>query len=203
MQQRGRADLYHAALQVYVPEGQFVIEQAPAWGASSKRGVVAEGTVGTRAAWPLPPLPLRSAPLARRHCSRHCRGGGESTTPQATNPNTRGGYSSWCRKAPAPVRGRDKLGAGEMWSAYSMISWLIARTGLDAASIQPPRCGRAPGWRAGIIVADNHEARSLVKTRARCSAWEPAGIAVRSTGAELESKSTPVTSACSRRWPFT
>lgn len=50
MQQRGRADLYHAALQVYVPEGQFVIEQAPAWGASGKRGVVAEGTVGTRAA---------------------------------------------------------------------------------------------------------------------------------------------------------
>src|SRR5579864_1033057 len=46
---RERCDLYHAGLQVYVPEGRFVIEQAPAWGEGSRRGVVAEGIVGARA----------------------------------------------------------------------------------------------------------------------------------------------------------
>ena len=61
---RDRCDLYHSALQVYVPEGRFVIEQAPAWGDSSERGVVAEGSVGARSGRTLPPLPLRGAPLA-------------------------------------------------------------------------------------------------------------------------------------------
>ena len=32
-----------------MPEGRFVIEQAPAWGEGSRRGVVAEGAVGARA----------------------------------------------------------------------------------------------------------------------------------------------------------
>src|SRR5687767_10294045 len=49
---RVRCDLYHSALQVYVPEGRFVIEQAPAWGDGSERGAVAEGAVGARAARP-------------------------------------------------------------------------------------------------------------------------------------------------------
>jgi hypothetical protein len=49
-QHRGRDDLYHSALEVHVPEGRFVIEQAPAWGTSGERGVVAEGPVGIRAA---------------------------------------------------------------------------------------------------------------------------------------------------------
>jgi hypothetical protein len=46
---RDRCDLYHSAFQVYTPEGRFVIEQAPAWGEGSRRGVVAEGIVGARA----------------------------------------------------------------------------------------------------------------------------------------------------------
>jgi hypothetical protein len=48
-EQRDRCDLYHSALQVYTPEGRFVIEQAPAWGEGSRRAVVAEGAVGARA----------------------------------------------------------------------------------------------------------------------------------------------------------
>ncbi len=40
-----------------------------------------------------------------------------------------------------------------------MTSWLIARTGLDAESIQPPDGGRAPGWEAGIVVARRQEAQ--------------------------------------------
>src|SRR5205807_773694 len=47
---RDRCDLYHSALEVHVPEGRFVIEQAPAWSQGADRGVVAEGAVGTRVA---------------------------------------------------------------------------------------------------------------------------------------------------------
>src|SRR5450759_986871 len=54
---------------------------------------------------------------------------------------------------PALVWGRDELRAGEMWNSNSMISWLIARTGLDVDSIKPPAGGRAPGWGAGLVVA--------------------------------------------------
>jgi len=46
---RKRCDLYHSALQVYVPESRFVIEQAPVWREDKERGVVAEGAVGIRA----------------------------------------------------------------------------------------------------------------------------------------------------------
>ena len=47
---RVRRDLYHSALEVTVPEGRFVIEQAPAWRNGGERGVVAVGAVGARAA---------------------------------------------------------------------------------------------------------------------------------------------------------
>jgi hypothetical protein len=47
---RGTCDLYHSALIVHVPEGRFVIEQAPVRKNGEARGVVAEGPVGSRAA---------------------------------------------------------------------------------------------------------------------------------------------------------
>ena len=46
LERRDRYDLYHSALQVRVPEGRYVIEQAPAWSDGAERGVVAEGSVG-------------------------------------------------------------------------------------------------------------------------------------------------------------
>jgi hypothetical protein len=51
------------------------------------------------------------------------------------------------------VWGRDEQGAGEMWNSNSFIAWLIASSGLDAESIHVPAGGRAPGWRAGLVVA--------------------------------------------------
>jgi hypothetical protein len=57
-----------------------------------------------------------------------------------------------------PVWGRDELRAGEMWNSNSVISWLIARSGLDAESIRPPVGGRAPGWYAGLAVARREQA---------------------------------------------
>ena len=48
---RPRRDLYHSALEVVVPAGRFVIEQAPVPAPrGAPRGVVAEGAVGLREA---------------------------------------------------------------------------------------------------------------------------------------------------------
>ena len=49
LERRSPCDLYHSALLVRVPEGQFVIEQAPVSDSNGEeRGVVAEGAVGSR-----------------------------------------------------------------------------------------------------------------------------------------------------------
>ena len=63
---------------------------------------------------------------------------------------------------PTPVWGRDDLGAGEMWNSNSVIAWVIARSGIDAESIKPPDGGRAPGWRAGVLVAHRSDAEGTV-----------------------------------------
>jgi hypothetical protein len=40
-------------------------------------------------------------------------------------------------RVPTPVWSRDELSTGEMWNANSVIAWEIARSGIDAESIQP------------------------------------------------------------------
>jgi hypothetical protein len=60
-------------------------------------------------------------------------------------------------QVPTPVWGRDELHAGEMWNSNSTISWLLAMSGLDVASILLPRGGRAPGWNAGIEIAHRQQ----------------------------------------------
>jgi hypothetical protein len=54
---------------------------------------------------------------------------------------------------PRLVWGRDEIGTGEMWNSNSVISWLIARSGLPADVISPPAGGCAPGWDAGLVTA--------------------------------------------------
>jgi hypothetical protein len=58
------------------------------------------------------------------------------------------------------VWGRDELKTGEMWNSNSVIAWLIARSRMDTASIHPPTAGRAPGWQAGLVVAQRQQAES-------------------------------------------
>lgn len=152
VERRARCDLYHSALEVRVPDGRFVIEQAPAWRDGRERGVVAEGAVGARAAgrlrlfryeircWREGVIPDLSEAVA---------------SPQrlSTDPAAATRLLELAPQVPTPVWARDELGAGEMWNSNSTIAWLLARSGLDIESIQPPPGGRAPGWRAGVAVA--------------------------------------------------
>jgi hypothetical protein len=152
LQHRGRADLYHSALEVHVPEGRFVIEQAPAWGMSGERGVVAEGPVGIRAAGRL---------RLFRYELRRWRDGVIPDAAEAVESPQRLSADTDCSRhllelvpeMPTPVWGRDELHNGEMWNSNSFISWLLVRSGLDVSEIKPPAGGRAPGWYAGAVVA--------------------------------------------------
>ena len=152
LQHRGRADLYHSALEVHIPEGRFVIEQAPAWGTSGERGVVAEGPVGMRAAGRF---------RLFRYEVRRWRDGvipdvAEAVeSPQRLSDDTdrARGLLELMPEMPTPVWGRDELRTGEMWNSNSFISWLLVRSGFDAATIRLPPSGRAPGWDAGVVVA--------------------------------------------------
>jgi hypothetical protein len=54
---------------------------------------------------------------------------------------------------PTLVWGRDELRTGEMWNSNSLISWLLARAGIDTDELEPPAGGRAPGWNAGLVLA--------------------------------------------------
>ena len=149
---RERCDLYHSALEVHVPEGRFVIEQAPAWSGGGERGVVAEGAVAARAAGRL---------RLFRYEVRRWRDGVipdlteavESPHRLDTDPERARRLLDLVAEAPTPVWGRDELRAGEMWNSNSLISWLLVRSGLDVESIRLPAGGRAPGWGSGIVVA--------------------------------------------------
>ena len=157
LEKRSRKDLYHSALVVGVPEGEFVIEQAPVRDrAGATRGVVAEGAVGSR--W------ARSLRIFRYEI-RLWRDGvipdvGEAVdSPQrlTEDPSIAQRILELVPDVPTPVWGRDELRTGEMWNSNSLISWLIARSGLDIEAVRPPAHGRAPGWDAGVVVAHREE----------------------------------------------
>jgi hypothetical protein len=146
-------DLYHSALVVQVPEGRFVIEQAPVRdGNGSSRGVVAEGVVASR--W------VRSLRIFHYEIRRWRDGvipdvdeAVESPKRLTDDPLLARRLLELVPQVPVPVWGRDELQTGEMWNSNSMTSWLITRSGIGLEHVHPPAGGRAPGWRAGIVVA--------------------------------------------------
>src|SRR3954447_14810441 len=127
---RSPCDLYHSALQVTVPEGCFVIEQAPVPDADgTARGVVAGGAVGMRAAGRL---------RVFRYEVRRWRDGVipdvseavESPRRLTTQPAVAHRLLQLVPVVPTPVWGRDELRTGEMWNSNAIISWLITRSGM-------------------------------------------------------------------------
>jgi hypothetical protein len=154
LQRRAPCDLYHSALEVHLPEATFVIEQAPVPDLQGEsRGVVAQGPVGARWAGRF---------RISRYEIRVWRGGRIPDIAEAVDSPLRltddddlsRRVLDLVPQVPTPVWGRDELGTGEMWNSNSVIAWVIARSGLDAESIQPPAGGRAPGWHAGLVVAN-------------------------------------------------
>jgi hypothetical protein len=153
IQHRSRADLYHSALEIQMGVERHVIEMAPVWNErSTERGVVAEGAVGARAAGRL---------RLFRYEIRCWRNGRIPDVDEAVDSPRCVSRDPVCAarivdavaSVPTAVWGRDELGAGEMWNSNSLISWLLAISGIAVEQVRPPRGGRAPGWDAGVVVA--------------------------------------------------
>jgi len=153
LQRRQPCDLYHSALVIVVPEGRFVIEQTPVpYPDGRQHGAIVEGAVGTRFAGRF---------RLFRYEVRRWRDGSipdlahaVSSPVRVTNDLARATKILYLVPTVPPlVWGRDERHTGEMWNSNSVISWLLASAGIDAGRIEPPRRGRAPGWRAGLVVA--------------------------------------------------
>jgi hypothetical protein len=147
---RARHDLYHSALEVTVGDSRAVIEMAPVWTKTGERGVVVEGPVGS---------PLLGRSRLFRYEVRCWAGGAIPDASAAVGGARRVSVDRAVAQAivdtvhefPPRTWGRDEARTGEMWNSNSLVSWLLARAGLDMSAIGPPPGGRAPGWEAGLV----------------------------------------------------
>jgi hypothetical protein len=163
LEHRRPLDLYHTALIVKVPEGRFVIENC--WPIPDEdgtaRGVAVEGPVWSRR-------------LGRFRVFRYeIRRWREGTIPDideavaspqriSDDPGSAYRLLELVESVPPFVWGRDQFDMDDMWNSNSVISWLLARSGLQPTEISPPAGGRAPGWAAGHRLAHELSNRDRV-----------------------------------------
>jgi hypothetical protein len=167
---RARCALYHSALLVQAAGGTYAVEQTPVpTGDERERGVVAGGAVGTRRAGRFRMF---------RYEIRRWKDGTiadlaaavESPRRLTEDLDTAERLLALVPRVPTPVWGRDQLGLDEMWNSNSVISWLLVQSGLHPEPMEPPRGGRAPGWRAGIIAARSAPASWPSRSHGRAGA---------------------------------
>lgn len=165
-QHREPGHLYHSALEIQLGAARYAIEMAPVWNECAQdRGVVAEGSVGIRGAGRL---------RLFRYEIRRWRDGRipdideavDSPRRLSTDPERAAAILELVPQVPTAVWGRDELNTGDMWNSNSLISWLLASSGIDTDDLPPPAGGRAPGWDAGLIVARRGASASAPMKRA-------------------------------------
>jgi hypothetical protein len=147
-------DLYHSALQVQLDGERFAIEMTPAWGnGGGDRGVVSTGPVGLQV--------LGRSRFFRYEVRRWRDGtipdladavGGPRCVTEEVKLTQR--LLDLVPDVPSATWGRDELGTGDMWNSNSLTSWLLARGGVCTEGLTAPPGGRAPGWTAGLVLAD-------------------------------------------------
>ena len=137
-----------------MPEGRYVIEQAPIPDHNAdRRGVVAEGPVGVK---------MLGRFRLFRYEIRRWRDGAIPDIRQAVGSpvhltddvHQAQRVLDLLPAVPTPVWGRDEFRTGEMWNSNSVVSWVLTSSGVPLASVGPPAGGRAPGWRAGTVIAE-------------------------------------------------
>jgi hypothetical protein len=155
---RAPADLYHSGLMLHFDEVSYAVEMGPAWNMSEPdRGVLVEGPVGSRRLGRF---------RALRYELRCWREGFIPDVAEAVDSPVRvtedppkvEAVLQVLGEVPPLTWGRDELEAGDMWNSNSAVAWALARTGHDMARLQPPAGGRAPGWQAGLVLAQRQAA---------------------------------------------
>lgn len=157
-QHRAARPLFHSALEVILGRTRHVIEMAPVWSdVSPDRRVVVEGPVGLRVLGRSRAFryEVRCWPRGRIADRRWAV---ESPVRVSDEVEVAMRLLEMAAQAPALTWGRDELGVGDMWNSNSLVSWLLASSGLNAADTVPPRGGRAPGWYAGLALAARQDA---------------------------------------------
>jgi hypothetical protein len=149
--------LFHAALRVWVGDTWTAIEMAPDWGRGAHDGPAAlVGPVG---------LPTLGHSRVFRYQVR-CRERGvipdlgsavDGPTWLAERRDAAQRVLDAVPRTPSATWGRDELHAGEMWNSNSLVAWLLTRSGIDLDGVHPPDGGRAPGWAAGVVVAQRYD----------------------------------------------
>jgi hypothetical protein len=154
IERRRPLDLYHTALLVRVPDGNYVVEtMLPSPDDDlAARGVTYVGPMFSRR------LARMRLFLYEVRCWRdgvlpdadEAVGGPQ---PVSRDPGQAQAVLDATHSVPDLIWGRDEMGTGEMWNSNSVISWLLTRSGVAMDEIRPPPEGRGPGWDAGVIVA--------------------------------------------------
>ncbi|HET7734516.1 MAG TPA: hypothetical protein VFK52_00955 [Nocardioidaceae bacterium] len=153
LEHRAPLDLYHAGLVIRQDDVDYAVEMGPVWNVRQPdRGVVCEGPVGS---------PWLGRFRAFRYEVRCWAGGFLPDAAEAVggprrvaeDPAVVADSLMMVREVPVLTWGRDELGTGEMWNSNSLVAYVLARTGVDAAALSAPPGGRAPGWGAGIAAA--------------------------------------------------
>ena len=157
-QRRRPLALFHTALVVELPEGRFVVETM--WprpdGDGESRGVVREGPVFSG---------RLSFTRVFRYEVRCWRDGELPDADQAVDgPRLVSADIEMARRAleltrvvPVHTWGREVTATGDMWNSNSVVSWVLATSGLDMEAVVAPEGGRAPGWDAGVTAAQRSE----------------------------------------------
>jgi hypothetical protein len=160
---RGTAALFHSLLVVRSGAATYAIEMSrarPGRPEAADRGVVAEGPVG---------LPWLAWSQRFRYEVRCWRlGRVEGLAESVESPQRLSADDQRARRLlhlvpefPLLTWGRDERRTGDPWSSGSLVAWLLLRSGHDVQGVRPPAGGRAPGWAAGLAVAQA-EARGLL-----------------------------------------
>ncbi|CAN5463193.1 hypothetical protein BH11ACT8_BH11ACT8_03760 [soil metagenome] len=158
-EQRSPRRLFHTALLVHLRGVVHAIEMTPTWGSpATYRGVVGEGPVGARV--------LGRSRFFRYEIRRWAHGAIPDVAWAEESPQRLSSDDQHAQRLlqlvpefPTATWGRDELGTGEMWNSNSLTSWLLARSGHRTDDLVAPDGGRAPGWSAGLVVAERQLAR--------------------------------------------
>lgn len=152
---RAARPLVHGVLEVVLDGSTWILEMAPAWGGprAVDRGVVRTGPVG---------LALLGRSRWFRYEVRRWRDGvlpdrrwavGDPVVVSRDDATARA-LLRHLEEVPALTWGRAVGATGDMWNSNSLVSWLLAVSGVPTAELRPPGGARAPGWDAGLAVAD-------------------------------------------------
>ena len=154
LRHRSRRPIYHSALIAHSAAGSFVIEMTPETNDNgvNERGVVAQGRVGTR--W------LGRFRIFRYEIHRWQGGVIPDLATAIDGPIRVTNDAAITQlildlvpRVPTPTWGRDELNTDSMWNSNSVTSWLLAKAHISEAAGNAPRNGVAPGWNAGLVVA--------------------------------------------------